>query len=72
MSKMSFDGATAQEIIDFAKSLPDEYMDVKKILVQTAFKKISHPHEDEEKSLYHDQMAYMVNMLHDCGDPCDV
>lgn len=57
-----FDGADAQEMLDFAKILPDEYMDVKKVLVQVAFKKNRQP--EKKDPVYLD--------IENFCDPCDV
>lgn len=57
-----FDGARAQELIDFAKILPENCTAQKKALVQAALKMVSRPEKKEPVYLDYEIMA----------DPCDV
>lgn len=59
-----FDGAKAQDIIEFAKILPDEYAVQKKALVEAALKLASQQKKKKEPlCLYAEYIE---------TDPCDV
>lgn len=57
-----FDGADAQEMLDFAKILPDEYMEQKKALCEVWLKMIKNPEKKDP----------VVLDIENFADPCDV
>lgn len=59
-----FDGAKAQDLIDFAKKLPDEYTVQKKVLVEAALKLASQ--QKKKKDPLYLYAEYIE------ADPCDV
>lgn len=56
------DGASAREIMDLARSLPDEYMEQKKALCEVWLKMIKKPEKKEP----------VVLDIENFADPCDV
>lgn len=62
MKNMTFEDTNAREIMNLARSLPDEYMEQKKALCEVWLKMIKKPEKKEPVILDIENLA----------DPCDV